>query len=48
VGIFLDELSEFGQRVLEVLRQPIEDQIVTISWTSGLLRILVNFQWIVG
>lgn len=29
--LFLDELPEFGPRVLEVLRQPIEDKVVTIS-----------------
>ena len=29
--LFLDELPEFGHTVLEVLRQPIEDKIVTIS-----------------
>ena len=29
--LFLDELPEFGTRVLEVMRQPIEDKVVTIS-----------------
>ena len=29
--LFLDELPEFGMRVLEVLRQPLEEKIVTIS-----------------
>ena len=28
--LFLDELPEFGQHTLEVLRQPLEDKIVTI------------------
>jgi magnesium chelatase family protein len=29
--LFLDEMPEFGQHGLEVLRQPLEDKIVTIS-----------------
>jgi len=35
--LFLDELSEFGPRNLETLRQPIEDKVVTISRASGSL-----------
>ncbi|MFA5835927.1 MAG: YifB family Mg chelatase-like AAA ATPase [Bellilinea sp.] len=44
--LFLDELPEFGQRVLEVLRQPIEDKIVTISRAHGSLTFPANFQLI--
>ena len=44
--LFLDELPEFGQRVLEVLRQPIEDHLVTISRASGSLTFPANFQLI--
>jgi magnesium chelatase family protein len=41
--LFLDELPEFGTRTLEVLRQPIEDKIVTISRASGTLTFPANF-----
>jgi magnesium chelatase family protein len=42
--LFLDELPEFGPRVLEVLRQPIEDKVVTISRAHGSLSFPANFQ----
>ncbi len=42
--LFLDELPEFGQRTLEVLRQPLEDKIVTISRAQGSLTFPANFQ----
>jgi len=42
--LFLDELPEFGLRVLEVMRQPIEDKIVTISRAQGSLTFPANFQ----
>ncbi len=42
--LFLDELPEFGMRVLEVLRQPIEDKVVTISRAQGSLTFPANFQ----
>lgn len=41
--LFLDELPEFGTRVLEVLRQPLEDKVVTISRASGTLTFPANF-----
>ena len=41
--LFLDELPEFGQRTLEVLRQPIEDQQVTISRAQGTLTFPASF-----
>jgi magnesium chelatase family protein len=44
--LFLDELPEFGQRVLEVLRQPVEDKIVTISRANGSLTFPASFQLI--
>ncbi len=42
--LFLDELPEYGQRMLEVLRQPIEERQVTISRASGSLTFPANFQ----
>jgi len=41
--LFLDELPEFGQRVLEVLRQPLEDKHVTIARAQGSLTFPANF-----
>ncbi|MDE2970257.1 MAG: YifB family Mg chelatase-like AAA ATPase, partial [Chloroflexota bacterium] len=44
--LFLDELPEFGQSVLEVLRQPIEDKAVTISRAQGRVTFPANFMLI--
>jgi len=41
--LFLDELPEFGMRVLEVLRQPMEDKVVTISRARGSSSFPANF-----
>ncbi len=41
--LFLDELPEFPTQVLEALRQPLEDRIVTISRASGTLTFPANF-----
>ncbi len=38
--LFLDEFPEFGTRVLEVLRQPMEDKVVTISRAKGSLTLI--------
>ena len=44
--LFLDELPEFNSRALEVLRQPLEDKVVTISRASGTLTFPANFMLI--
>ncbi|MCH7717998.1 MAG: YifB family Mg chelatase-like AAA ATPase, partial [Chloroflexi bacterium] len=44
--LFLDELPEFGQQVLEVLRQPVEDRVVTISRAQGTVTYPANFMLI--
>jgi magnesium chelatase family protein len=44
--LFLDEFPEFGTRVLEVMRQPMEDKVVTISRAKGSLTFSANFQLI--
>jgi predicted ATPase with chaperone activity len=44
--LFLDEFPEFGSRVLEVMRQPMEDKIVTISRAKRSLTFSVNSQLI--
>ncbi len=41
--LFLDEIPEFGQHTLEVLRQPLEDKLVTISRAQGSLTFPANF-----
>ncbi len=41
--LFLDEVTEHNPRTLEVLRQPIEDKIVTISRARGTLTFPANF-----
>jgi magnesium chelatase family protein len=44
--LFLDKLPEFGMRVLEALRQPLEDKVVTISRAQGSLTFPASFQLI--
>jgi magnesium chelatase family protein len=41
--LFLDELPEFGHASLEVLRQPLEDKVVTISRAQGTVTFPANF-----
>ncbi len=44
--LFLDEFPEFGHNVLEVLRQPIEDKVVTISRAQGSVTFPANFMMV--
>ncbi len=44
--LFLDELPEFKRTTLEVLRQPLEDKVVTISRATGKIDFPANFQLI--
>jgi magnesium chelatase family protein len=41
--LFLDELPEFGTKLLEMLRQPLEDKQLTIARSSGSLTFPTNF-----
>ncbi len=41
--LFLDELPEFSRRVLEVMRQPMEDKVVTISRAQGSVTFPASF-----
>lgn len=41
--LFLDELPEFGHSLLEVLRQPLEDKLVTISRAQGTVTFPASF-----
>ena len=41
--LFLDELPEFNRRTLEVLRQPLEENCVTISRASGTVTFPAKF-----
>ena len=41
--LFLDELPEFGHRILEALRQPLEDKQVVISRAQGSVTYPANF-----
>ena len=46
--LFLDECTEFSPKALEVLRQPIEDKIVTISRAKGSYTFPANFQLVLA
>lgn len=44
--LFFDELTEFPREVLEVLRQPLEDKIITISRVSGSVQYPAQFMFV--
>jgi magnesium chelatase family protein len=44
--LFLDELTEFKKNVLEVLRQPLEDKMVTISRAKITVQYPSNFMFV--
>lgn len=41
--LFLDEFPEFEKKVLETLRQPLEDRVITVSRAKGSARFPANF-----
>ena len=41
--LFLDEFPEFEKRVLEALRQPLEDRVIHVARARGTMRFPANF-----
>lgn len=44
--LFLDEILEFDKKVLELLRQPLEDRNIKISRSSGSVNYPANFMFV--
>ncbi len=44
--LFLDELPEFKKSALEVMRQPLEDRVITISRVAGSYVFPANFMFV--
>jgi magnesium chelatase family protein len=47
-ALFLDEAPEFRSNVLQSLREPLEDQVITISRAEGPVRLPADFQLILA
>ncbi|MDR2468158.1 MAG: YifB family Mg chelatase-like AAA ATPase [Spirochaetaceae bacterium] len=47
-ALFLDEVPEFRVNVLQALREPLEDRVITISRVEGPVRLPANFQLILA
>ncbi|MDR0527755.1 MAG: YifB family Mg chelatase-like AAA ATPase [Spirochaetaceae bacterium] len=46
--LFLDEAPEFKMNVLQALREPLEDRIITISRAESSLRLPADFQLVIA
>jgi magnesium chelatase family protein len=46
--LFLDEAPEFRQNVLQALREPLEDRVISISRAEGATRLPADFQLILA
>lgn len=46
--LFLDEATEFKSNVLQALREPLEDKVITIARAEGQLRLPADFQLILA
>ena len=44
--LFLDELLEFDRKILELLRQPLEDKTINITRNTGVVSYPCNFMFI--
>ncbi|MDR0450611.1 MAG: YifB family Mg chelatase-like AAA ATPase, partial [Treponema sp.] len=46
--LFLDEAPEFRSNVLQALREPLEDRVITISRADGPVRLPADFQLLIA
>lgn len=47
-ALFLDEAPEFKSNVLQALREPLEDRVITISRAEGSVHLPANFQLVIA